>query len=270
VAVLLSVAVYLPSLGNGHALDDLGDIVENSAVHGIGNAREILTSPYRGGLPPGRSPYRPITSLSFALSWSMGDGAPLPFHLLNVALHAANTALVTGLLTVLGANPILALFGGALFAVHPVHSEAVANGVGRADALMTLFVLLGVLAYLRPRQTEWKRVALVATAYALALGAKENGVVLPGLLVAVSLFLPSKEGVAGLGGDISGPGGDPRGQGSGFAVSADPVAPLRLLGGRTSGLSDGPLSGAGYTPPPRRRPVHHHPSGDGADGYGGG
>ena len=76
VAVLLSVAVYLPSSGKGHALDDLGDIIENSAVHGIGNAAEILTSPYRGGLPPGRSPYRPITSLSFALSWSMGDGGP--------------------------------------------------------------------------------------------------------------------------------------------------------------------------------------------------
>ena len=190
---MLAVAVYLPSLGNGHALDDLGDIVENTAVHGLGNTAEILTSPYRGRVPPGRSPYRPITSLSYALSWSMGDGAPFPFHVFNVALHAANTALVTGLLTVLGATPVLALVGGALFAVHPVHSEASANGVGRGDALMTLFVLLGVLAYLRPWRTEWMRVALVAGAYALALGAKENGVALPALLVAVALLAPGPE-----------------------------------------------------------------------------
>ncbi len=85
-------------------MDDVGDIVENTAVHGIGNTAEILSSPYRGHVPPGRSPYRPITSLSYAVSWTMGDGGPFPFHAFNVALHAINTALVTGLLTV-GAVP---------------------------------------------------------------------------------------------------------------------------------------------------------------------
>lgn len=189
-AVLLAVVVYLPSLRNAHALDDVGDIVENTAVHGLSNTAQILTSPYRGQVPPGRSPYRPITSLSYALSWTMADGAPFPFHAFNVALHAVNTALVTGLLTVLGAAPLLALVGGALFAVHPVHSEAIANGVGRGDALMTLFILLGVLAYLRPWRAEWMRVALVAAAYALALGSKENGVVLPALLIAVTFLSP--------------------------------------------------------------------------------
>lgn len=185
---MLAVAVYVPSLGNGYAFDDVGDIVENAAVHGVGNAGEILTSPYRGRVPAGRSPFRPITSLSFALSWSMGDGAPLAFHAFNVGLHSLNTALVTALLAVLGATPVMALAGGAIFAVHPVHSEAVANGVGRGDALMALFVLLGVLAYLRPWRSAWLRAAAVAGAYALALGAKENGVVLPALLVAVSML----------------------------------------------------------------------------------
>ena len=90
----------------------------------------------------------------------------------------------------LGATPLLALVGGALFAVHPVHSEAIANGVGRGDALMTFFILLGVLAYLRPWPAEWMRVALVAAAYALALGSKENGVVLPALLIAVTFLAP--------------------------------------------------------------------------------
>ena len=85
--------------------------------------------------------------------------------------------------------------GGALFAVHPVHSEAIANGVGRGDALMTLFILLGVLAYLRPWRAEWRRVALVAAAYALAIGSKENGVVLPALLIAVTFLAPGSGSV---------------------------------------------------------------------------
>ena len=189
-AALLALVVYLPSLGNGHALDDERDIVANTAIHGLGNAAEILTSPYRGRVPPARSPYRPITSLSYAVSWTMGGGEPFAFHAFNVALHSLNTALVTGLLTVLGAAPFLALVGGALFAIHPVHSEAIANGVGRGDALMTLFVLLGVLAYLWPWRAELMRLALVAAAYALALGSKENGVVLPALLAAVTLLAP--------------------------------------------------------------------------------
>ena len=190
IAAVLALVVYLPSLGNGFALDDTGDIVENTAVHGLANTGEILTSPYRGRVPPGRSPYRPLTSLTYALNWSMGSGSPLPFHVFNVALHSANTALVTILLTILGATPLLALLGGAVFAVHPVHVEAVANGVGRGDALMALFVLLGALAYLRGFRSEWARVGLVSLAYAMALASKENGVVFPILLVALSLVFP--------------------------------------------------------------------------------
>ena len=74
-AVILSLVVYLPSLGNGFALDDTGDIVENTAVHGLANSGAILTSPYR-----------PLTSLTYALNWSMGSGSPLPFHAFIVAV----------------------------------------------------------------------------------------------------------------------------------------------------------------------------------------
>jgi len=202
-AVVMALVVYLPSLGNGFALDDTGDIVENTTVHTLANTGDILTSPYRGRVPPGRSPYRPVTSLTYALNWTMGSGSPVPFHAFNVALHGTNTALVTVLLTTLGATPILALLGGAVFAAHPVHVEAVANAVGRGDALMALFVLLGALAYLGRFRSAWARVGLVSLAYAMALASKEklaskeNGVVLPALLVMLSLLFPERVGRAG-------------------------------------------------------------------------
>ena len=193
VAAVLALGVYLNSLGNGFAYDDVVYIVDNTMVHGLANTGEILTSPYGGGVP-GRSPYRPVTSLTYALSWSMGSGSPVSFHAFNVALHGANTALVTILLTTLGAAPLLALLGGAVFAVHPVHVEAVANSVGRADALMALFVLLGALAYLRRFRFEWARVGLVSLAYVMALASKENGVVFPALLIVLSLLFPERAG----------------------------------------------------------------------------
>ena len=209
-AVVMALVVYAPSVGNGFAFDDVGDIVENTAVHTLANTGDILTSPYRGRVPPGRSPYRPVTSLTYALNWTMGSGSPVPFHAFNVALHGTNTALVTVLLTTLGATPILALLGGAVFAAHPVHVEAVANAVGRGDALMALFVLLGALAYLGRFRSAWARVGLVSLAYAMALASKENGVVLPALLVMLSLLFPERVGRAGRSGRAGRTGGAER------------------------------------------------------------
>ncbi|HSJ16336.1 MAG TPA: tetratricopeptide repeat protein, partial [Longimicrobiales bacterium] len=90
------------------------------------------------------------------------------------------------LLGVLGAAPVVAAAGAALFAVHPVHVEAIASIVGRADLLVAVFSLVAVLAHLRLR-TAGLRIPVVALCYAAALGAKESGVALPGLLLAVEL-----------------------------------------------------------------------------------
>jgi hypothetical protein len=189
-AAFIAVVVCIPSFSNGFALDDIRDIVDNPAVHGLRHVGEIVSSPYRSDVPPAGSPWRPLTSLSFALSWSMGSGSPLPFHVFNVALDAADTALVVLLLAALGASPLPCLVGGLLFAVHPVHVEAAANGVGRGDTLMAFFVLLGVLAYLGAPRRRWMRTAAVGLCYASALATKEDGVALPALLVAVALLAP--------------------------------------------------------------------------------
>jgi len=193
---LLAVLVHLPSLQDGFALDDVRDIQENEAVHGLGRLGDLLLSPYRADIPPARSPYRPVTSASFALSWALGGGSPVVFHALNVGLHAAATAAVLALLALLGASLVWSVAGAALFAVHPVHVEAVANVVGRGDVLAALFVVLGVLVHLATRISGAWKVGGVAVAYALALGSKESAVMLPALLAAVEIFRPEKEGEA--------------------------------------------------------------------------
>lgn len=188
-AALIATAIYLPSLGNGFALDDQGDIVENSVVQPYQSPIAVVLSPYRGHVPPQRSPYRPLTSLT--IWFNGGSGGAFGFHATNVLLHAFATGLVTLLLMQLGAAPVWALAGGAIFAIHPVHVEAVANIIGRGDVLMTIFSLLGVLTFLDSSLTHRRRAAGVAIAYALALLSKENGVALPGLLVAVALLAPA-------------------------------------------------------------------------------
>jgi tetratricopeptide (TPR) repeat protein len=116
-------------------------------------------------------------------------------HGVNVLLHAAASALVAWLLWRLDAGAWAAAAAGALFAVHPVHVEAVANGVGRAELLATLGVLLACHVHLSRRGSAALRLAAIAALYLLALGAKEIAVSLPALLLVAEAVARRRERV---------------------------------------------------------------------------
>ena len=182
----LALLVALPSLLNGFVYDDVPAIVTNPVVS-TGGLATIWTSPY---WPLGLL-YRPLTVQLFALEWHAGGGSPLPFHLINVLLYGAGAVLVTRIAR-RWLPPVGALAAGLLFAAHPVHVEAVANGVGQSELLAALFVLIAVDLYIRwrddPAGFTGPRRAAVAACYGLAIAAKETGYVLPGLLLVVELL----------------------------------------------------------------------------------
>ncbi len=197
--LLLAVTVYANSLGNGFAYDDQAIIVENPLVT-AGDPGAALTAPYWAGEAGVGRLYRPTTQAAFALQWRLFDGGPAGFHAVNVGLHGLASVLVgllCGWLAGVGRSPddsrtraVVrggALAGGALFAVHPVHVEAVANVVGQAE----LWAAVGVLGAVEVHRTT--RFASGATRiagtlamgllFALAFGAKEIAVTLPALLL---------------------------------------------------------------------------------------
>ena len=186
----LAILPMAGSLSNGFAWDD-AFIVESNPLVQSGAVRESLQRPYwpEAFTFAGSGLYRPVTSAAFALQWLGFDGSPAGFHLVGLVLHAAVTLLLYGLL--LGMTQAGAAFvGAAVFAVHPVHVEAVANVVGQAELLSALFVLVGVLAWRAWDRSEGTttRVTLclaVCGSYAMALGAKEIGVAMPALALLV-------------------------------------------------------------------------------------
>jgi Tfp pilus assembly protein PilF len=121
----------------------------------------------------------------YALLWNVGGGTPWLFHAYAVVLHAACAVAVLSLLA--RALPARAAFAGALlFAVHPVHVEGVASIVGSADVLATLagVACVGVAVRALAGQrgdVNWLGALGAAALYAIALGAKETAVVVPGL-----------------------------------------------------------------------------------------
>ena len=178
-------------LHNGFAYDDRWIIVQNANAHSLNRPWELFGTTY-WPTSRGASLYRPLTILLYAAQWVFGGGAPFLYHFVNVALYAVVAVLVL-LLGLQCLSRSGAWVAAALFAVHPVHVEAVANAVGQAE-LWTGLVLLGaVLIYVRERQggvaiPRGAAVAIVAL-YVAGLLIKENAIVLPALLVIAELFL---------------------------------------------------------------------------------
>jgi hypothetical protein len=102
-------------------------------------------------------------------------------HAVNILWHAAASVLVWFLAAELLA-PAAALGAALLFAVHPVHVEAVSNVVGRSELMAAAFVLAALLAH---RRVKW----LAPIFFALALLSKESALVFVGLAVLHDLLL---------------------------------------------------------------------------------
>jgi len=127
---------------------------------------------------PGRDRlYRPLTLFSFALNYAADGLNPRGYHAVNIVLHALCCVLMWHFGAALLGRTDAATVAALLFAVHPVHCEAVANIVGRAEVLAALLLLAGMSVLIRPgRPPGAGRTLLAALAFFAALLAKETAV----------------------------------------------------------------------------------------------
>jgi len=191
VLVLLPVLLYLPSVDFAFVLDDKIVIEENRFVQeGIDGIGKILASESLAGfigepqnLVVG-SRYRPLSLITFAVEHEWYGLKPAMSHLINVALYAITGLVLFRFFSVLtpgeAANPRyfrLPFVAALLFALHPLHSEVVANIKGRDEILALLFSLAALLLtfrYLRGRNPGV--LVLSGLTFLLALLAKENAI----------------------------------------------------------------------------------------------
>jgi hypothetical protein len=197
VVVALAVCAYANAIRNGFVLDDIPIIVENPVVQSVGNVGTIFTTNYwsRGGTDLLGDPtlYRPLTVFTYAIDYAAwGPAGAGGFHATNIVLHVATTVLVFIVgLTVLGGSAA-SFAAAAIFAVHPIHTEAVTGVIGRAEVLATLFFLLAFYVLRAPtgaaarrsaaEESPWARAALGGALYLLGVFSKETAVTLPAVL----------------------------------------------------------------------------------------
>lgn len=170
-ALLIAVVVfaYGNTLWNAFTMDDTLYIHRNASVT-TPSVRELFT--------PNKvsSVFRPLTFATLAIDWFIGHGHPLGYHLVNFLLHAGVVCLLYFLLRrLLVSRPdanIVALAAALLFAVHPIHTEAVTSIVGRAELLAAGFLVAAWIFHLQDRE------ALALSCFVFALFSKESAVVL--------------------------------------------------------------------------------------------
>lgn len=184
---VLALAASANSVVNGFVYDD-SFIVVQSGRHSLdGWWRDFAQTYWPVHL--GGDGYRPLTVIAFRLEWVLGAGKPFLFHAVNVALH---TVTCLAVFWIAGAMlPFAAAFvAAALYAVHPVHVEAIANVVGQSELWVALLATSAVGLYVHGRRAgaiTWQRWIAIAALYLAGCLFKENAIVLPLLLALAEL-----------------------------------------------------------------------------------
>jgi Tfp pilus assembly protein PilF len=195
---LVAAVVYASTLSNAPVLDDSWVIFDNSLIKSLKNVPAIFYAPYNVALRSANAGvYRPITTLTYAVNYALGGKNVIGYHAVNIALHVLCSLSVLGLARVLMRSPPRAvgpLLAALLFALHPVHVEAVTAMVGRAELLAALGSLGCLYLVCTRSKARWRLPAALAL---LAIGvlSKENAAVTPLLWGLIALVLPSAAGL---------------------------------------------------------------------------
>ncbi|MDH5282993.1 MAG: hypothetical protein OEW80_03810 [Gemmatimonadota bacterium] len=185
----LAIVAMGPILGNRFAGDAVHLIVRNDRVHSVADFPMRILETYwpQVTLESDGRLYRPLTTIGFSFQWVFGIGSPLIYHLTSLALYIVASLLVFALARrFLPLGP--ATLAAGLFAVHPVHVEAVASATGQGELMATAFALLATTTYVDAvaRGLTSTRLAVIVGGFGLACLAHEQALVLPLLMLVIT------------------------------------------------------------------------------------
>ncbi|XP_031633037.1 protein O-mannosyl-transferase TMTC1-like isoform X2 [Contarinia nasturtii] len=148
---LIAIMVYLNGINGEFVHDDIPAIKLNKDVIGTNKITRLFFNDFWGAPmndPNSHKSYRPLTVLSFRLNYYLFGLKPFWFHFTNILMHAIVCVLFTRVcIIVAGLQDNFAIIAGIIFAIHPIHTEAVTGIVGRADVLACIFFLISLLVY---------------------------------------------------------------------------------------------------------------------------
>jgi len=166
----MALLVYVNALHNPFVYDDYHTVIANTSIQTLTNLRAIVMHDVT----------RPLVNFTYAVDRVAWGPAPFGFHLTNVLLHALNVGLFVLFAMTAGLSRRTAFGASALFAVHPMLTEAVGYVSGRSEVLCATFFLSAMLCqqnWIRSRSYGW--FAGMIAAWFAALLSKETAAMFP-------------------------------------------------------------------------------------------
>lgn len=198
--LILALATYANTFSARYAWDDVSSFLFHEHVQDPSKFFQLFKEDQHAfGRGQGNF-YRPMVSVSFMVDYIVSapsaidadEPAPLFFHVHSALWHALATLGLFALLRRIHAAPGIALIVAAVFAVHPLHTEAIAYVSGRADSMSAAFMFWSLVLALSPSSgsRRWAAVAGALALFVCALLSKESSAIYPALLL-VALWITS-------------------------------------------------------------------------------
>jgi tetratricopeptide (TPR) repeat protein len=212
----VSFGVYGNTLFNDFVYDDNYQVLDNPWIKDMRFLPEVFSKSVWSFLPGSVTSnyYRPLMHVSYSFSYHLFGLKPMGFHLINILFNAGVTVLVFLTISMLlkepgshaSSSPRISppFIAALLFAVHPIHTEAVAWVAGFPEISFTFFCLLSFYFYLGSEDGLNRQYALSAASFSLAVFSKETALVLPVILVAYDIVFHISPVASGKGGKKAG------------------------------------------------------------------
>jgi Tfp pilus assembly protein PilF len=223
--VLFVFVIYSNTFNAAFHLDDFRNITQNSTLHIDNLSPSTIYNVVSGNAEKGKVFYRPISYMSFSLNWYFGQDDVTGYHIVNIAIHILISFFLYLSILALFDSPnlkdkyrqdkyFIAGLAACLWAVNPIHTQAVTYIVQRMAALATLFSILAIFLYIKARISQSLKNKAVffsgmAICFLLAVGSKENALLLPVSLFLVEMFFfqnmadrQTRKKIIGLGGIV--------------------------------------------------------------------
>ena len=179
IIIVAVIVVYLNIFRNDFVWDDKFFVLEREEIKDLGNIPAFFTQDVEGL-------YRPVRTVFYAVSYALWKENPIGYHVNAILIHSIVSILVYLIILKISGKIKLSFLAGLLFALHPVHTEAVTFITANFDLLGIVFYLLGFFYYLKASENG-KYYTVSVLFFLLGVFANEFGVTLPLVLVCYDL-----------------------------------------------------------------------------------
>ena len=202
---LLILIPYSNTFDASWHFDDTTNIINNKPLHltdlSLENIKRTFFASYKGE----GNLYRPTACLSFALNYYLGGTEVAGYHIVNLSIHFLAACFLFLFIHHTLNLPILksryqstayfvAFLSTVLWAINPMQTQAVTYIVQRMTSMAGLFCIMAMYFYVKGKISTFKSIKTVhyiscCICGILALGSKENAIMLPVTLLAYDLLL---------------------------------------------------------------------------------